>query len=230
MKKRFTCLFLCVLLLVGIMPAKAIDIVPDEAGMPIVQTTLQASPDNELMLASSIVPRAYVTQIAIYPVANVVGLNSEYYVSTIRRCYKFTTYYQFASLALSQAGTKQLLQEFENYLNSKSYSYTLVGWRIEVDVSLAAPRMISYTPFIRGSHLTQITQTAKYLSGTSTTLRQTAVVRFPQNIDLATEKYNFEVGGLFTYQASNGNQVSREVSGDCFLNSTRTNTGGSFVR
>lgn len=38
MKKRFTCLFLCVLLLVGIMPAKAIDIVPDEAGMPIVQT------------------------------------------------------------------------------------------------------------------------------------------------------------------------------------------------
>ena len=77
MKKRFTCLCLCVLLLVGIMPAKAIDIVPDEAGMPIVQTTLQASPDNELMLASSIVPRAYVTQIAIYPVANVEGLNSE---------------------------------------------------------------------------------------------------------------------------------------------------------
>lgn len=250
MKKRLSCVFLTLLLIfVNIAPAYATEVTSAEDFGEMLEMSdaemaefsagdseavmITAEGDNPYTALSTryVLVHGAVYAMTVYPVAFVEGHDNYVYFSNIKRTYQYTTYYQNARVSLPAGSTQRLLTELNSALIQNGAPYELAGWRLEVTFLFEAPSPQSFAWTGSGTNLPSTPTTTISLRsyGTKVQAKIHCGFGFPSGINLSTEPYNIEIGGLYTFKTDEGSTLSMNVSGMFTLNGNQSNNGGYWI-
>ena len=238
MKKRFSWIILAlVMVFTSIGPVSAAEVNPDMDGEWVFLSDEQVSaivPNDSSIDANMTTdediptPAAYpsvhgtVYSMAVSPIAYVVvdGQAGFAQFDSISRTYQFSTYYPNAGVTLSNSEAIQLMSRLAAVCEAQADEYLLVGWLLDVTFTFEAPTPQSFVWTASGTNIEPSESSTLRLTGYGTSVRGTCSYAFayPQDIDVLTEKYDIEIGGMYYFKTQNGTALSMRVSGTCSIN------------
>ena len=249
MKKRLSCVFLTLMLMfVNMAPAYAAEVSATKEFGEMLEMSdkemaaFSADNNGSAVMAESgdsldsalsphdVSVHGAVYAMTVYPIAFVEGHSNYVYFSNVKRTFQFTSYYQNARASLTPSSTQKLLQDLRAALIRNGATYQLAGWRLEVTFLFEAPSPQSFEWSATGTNLPSSPTNTLSLKNHGTSLRATIPCGFgfPSGVDLNAERYNIEIGGLYTF-ITDRNTLSMNVSGMFSLNSNIANTGGYWA-
>lgn len=238
MKKRLSWAILAlVLIFTSVAPTYAAEVNPDAEGEWIFLSDEQVSmllpsdsvtnedmtADEDLPIPAAYTPaRGVVYSMTISPIAYVIINGEEGFaqLDSISKTHQYTSYYQNAEVSLSNSEAIQLMSRLAAVCESQADDYMLVGWLLDVKFHFEAPTPQSFVWTASGTNIETSDSSTLNLKGYGTSVTATCSYPFayPQGIDVFTEKYEIEIGGMYHFKNQAGTTLSMRVSGTCVVN------------
>lgn len=141
-------------------------------------------------------------------------------LDSISLTYQFKTLYQNALVKLSNSEAKNLIGRLAAVCEEQAEDYTFIGWLLKVTFVFEAPTPKSFEWMGYGTNIEPSDRYTLSLTGHGTKVYGTCSYPFasPEGIDIMTERYDIEIGGMYYFKTVDGTSLSMKVSGTCAIN------------